>query len=134
MATPRKKPEDRIKTRRPTLYKPEYCERIIAYGKQGVQTAGLAAKLGVAKTTIQEWVSVHPEFSVAFQKSRALCEQYLLDLAVKRSRGANKNGSDYMLKFLLSACHGYREKTDQTVTAEVTNRRVIEVEFGDRPE
>lgn len=81
------------------------CEFIIKLGKNGVETAGLAAKLATSKQVLHEWVNTHPEFAEAFKESRALCEQYWLDIAAKRARGGK--GSDKMLAFLLAACHGY---------------------------
>lgn len=115
------------KTGRPPKYKPEYCEQIIKLGREGTQTTGLAVSLGVTKTCLQQWCVDYAEFSVAFQKARAECEQYYLNLAKNRAPV-----SDNMLKFLLTACHGYREKTDilQHVTADV-NAKVLVSSWGD---
>jgi len=117
--TPRKEPEERLKMGRPTLYKPEYCQRIIELGKLGKQTGALAAELEVTKTCLMEWCDVYPDFSYAFHVSRNCCEQFLIDLANKQAKG-EVLGSSPMLKFLLSACHGLREKTDVNQTGSLT--------------
>lgn len=70
MATPRKKPEDRLKVGRPTLYRPEYCEAVIELGKEGRSIAGMAAHFDVGRNTIDEWAAVHPEFSEALTRAK----------------------------------------------------------------
>jgi len=132
MATPRKRPEDKLKAGAPTKYDPKYCDLVIKLGKQGKQTSGLACAIGVTKSTLQEWASVHPAFSVAFAKSRQECEDFLINLATKKTKGQNPNGSDAMLKFLLSACHGLREKSDVSSTVDMTVKGKIELDFGAR--
>ncbi len=65
---------------RPTLYKPEYCERVIEMGALGYSVVEMAAELNVARATIEaEWCSAQPAFLEAFtqakQKSQAWWER-----------------------------------------------------------
>ena len=65
MATPRKKPEDKLKVGRPTLYKPEYCQMLIDHMKEGLSIDSFAGLIRVARPSVYEWMEVHPEFSNA---------------------------------------------------------------------
>ncbi len=56
---------------RPTLYKPEFCEAVIAAGRQGYSLTAFASTLNVDRDTITEWVSKHAEFSLAVRSHKA---------------------------------------------------------------
>lgn len=76
MATPRKRPEDKVKTGRPSSYKPEYCQRVMEMGKEGLSIAQMAARLEVAKATLWDWAQSHPEFSVALADARTFAQSW----------------------------------------------------------
>lgn len=57
---------------RPTLYREEYCERVIALGAEGKSPAQIAGMLGVDKATLIEWGKVHAEFSTALTRAKTL--------------------------------------------------------------
>jgi hypothetical protein len=47
---------------RPTLYRPEYCERIIELMADGLSFAACAGEIGVSRSAIYLWADEHPEF------------------------------------------------------------------------
>ena len=56
---------------RPSDYKPEYCDDVIAMGKQGFSVVEMAAELEVARATLEaNWPAAHPEFLEAFTQAR----------------------------------------------------------------
>lgn len=118
---------------RPTKYRKEYCKMAVDLGKEGKTLVHLANTLGVTKSSINEWGSVHPEFSHALAQCKAGAEQWLLDRASERMAGGNVGASDTLLKFMLSAAHGYREKTDVTsdIKADVTHKGTVDITFVD---
>jgi hypothetical protein len=59
------------KTGRPSLYRPEYCQRLIAWGKQGLSYESFASDVDVCVDTLYEWEKVHKEFSDAKKKASA---------------------------------------------------------------
>lgn len=62
---------------RPSLYKPEYCQRVIDMGSQGFSVVEMAANLGVVRITLEtQWTKDHPEFSVALKQARELCQAW----------------------------------------------------------
>lgn len=61
---------------RPTLYRDEYCDELVKCMASGFSLAAFAGEIGVARDTLTEWQSVHPEFSAAVkigQAARTLC-------------------------------------------------------------
>lgn len=61
---------------RPTLYRPEYCERVVELGRDGLSRVQIAAELDVAKSTIQEWEKEHPEFSASMTHAMTLSQAW----------------------------------------------------------
>lgn len=64
---------------RPTLYNPDYCELVVAWGAEGKSITWMAARLDVSRDTIYEWEGVHPEFSDALTRARAKCQAWWED-------------------------------------------------------
>ena len=58
---------------RPTDYKPEYCDAVIEHMKEGASLTSFAASINVSRSTITEWVNVHPEFSASVKAGKAHC-------------------------------------------------------------
>lgn len=54
---------------RPTKYKPEMCDRVIAMGKYGASRAEMALELDIDYTTLLDWEKQHEEFSHALKRS-----------------------------------------------------------------
>jgi hypothetical protein len=56
---------------RPSLYRPEYCERVIELGNQGASVVEMAHEIGVCRATLEaNWPAEHPEFLEAFTRAR----------------------------------------------------------------
>lgn len=55
---------------RPTEYRPEYGERMIALMGEGYSLTAAAADLGFHRGTIYEWAEKHPEFGNAIKIAR----------------------------------------------------------------
>ena len=70
---------------RPTSYRQEFSDRVIALMAEGRSLDGCAALLGVHPDSLYEWQRVHAEFSEAVRAGRAAAtafwETRLLDVA-----------------------------------------------------
>ncbi len=55
---------------RPSLYSAEYCELVIDLGRQGKSKAQMAAHIGVARNTLDNWAADFPEFLSALDRAR----------------------------------------------------------------
>lgn len=58
---------------RPTKYRPEYCEQLVAHMSEGASLLSFAAEIDVDRSTLTEWAKVHPEFSAAVTRGKAKC-------------------------------------------------------------
>lgn len=56
---------------RPSKYSKHYCDEVIACMSLGFSLTAFAGEIGVARSTINEWMEVHPEFSEAVKKGKA---------------------------------------------------------------
>lgn len=78
--TARKAGDQPKKRGRPTDYRPEYCEKVVRWGKQGKSIAWMAARFDVHKDTVYEWAKVHPDFSDALKRAETQSQAYWEDL------------------------------------------------------
>jgi len=79
---------------RPTKYRPEYCREILEHFNvdftNAAQTkpvplnflSAFARKIGVCRDTLGEWTKVHPDFSDAYKKAKALQKEHLITCAL----------------------------------------------------
>lgn len=112
---------------RPTDYRKEYIKIALDLGKQGKTIACIAAEIGVAKSTVQDWAEAHIDFGVAMKQSKASAERWLVDRALQRCDGTS-NGSDNMIKWMLAAAHGWRDRSDEAPAVSTTN---VDINFND---
>ncbi len=57
---------------RPTKYDPRFCEALIEDAQAGLSLTAFAGGIGVARSTINEWMEHHPEFSEAVKRHGAI--------------------------------------------------------------
>jgi hypothetical protein len=58
---------------RPSKYRETYCNEVIQHMADGASLTSFAAEIGVARSTINEWMDEHPEFSEACARAKAKC-------------------------------------------------------------
>jgi len=56
---------------RPSTYDPAYCEAVIDFMGQGYSLTAFAGHIKCARSTINEWMAAHPEFSEAVKIGQA---------------------------------------------------------------
>jgi hypothetical protein len=62
---------------RPTKYRPEYCERVLGLGREGLSVVEMAAELEIHRETLEEnWPAEFPEFSEAFTRAKELSQAW----------------------------------------------------------
>jgi hypothetical protein len=62
---------------RPTKYDPDYCDHVIAIMGEGLSLTAFAGEIGVARSTINEWMGANPAFSEAVRVGQAKRVTYL---------------------------------------------------------
>jgi hypothetical protein len=61
---------------RPTLYQPEFCDDVIALGKEGKSLAQMCAHFDIARSTIDAWAEANAEFSEALNRAKTHCQAW----------------------------------------------------------
>lgn len=76
---------------RPTKYEPRFCGELIADMEAGFSVTAFAGKIGVSRSTLNEWAAEHPEFSEALNAGKAarlrFWEQTAINVAAKGTGG-----------------------------------------------
>lgn len=55
---------------RPTKYRPEHCDTVIAVGETGGWLSEMAEACGVVRSQMDVWADAHPEFSEALTRAK----------------------------------------------------------------
>ena len=97
---------------RPTLYKPEYCQRVIELGREGKSLHQMAADLDVCFVTLNVWRDKYPEFQAALTRARELAQAWWEDLGQKGCTGRDFNANAYSLQVRNRFPETWRDKTD----------------------
>jgi hypothetical protein len=83
---------------RPTKYQPEYCEEVLEAARGGYSLTAFAGMLEVDRGTLNEWMSVHPEFSKACKTHGAVRTQALEHGLLNTDIGARITARIFALK------------------------------------
>lgn len=61
---------------RPSKYRQTYCNEVVEHMAQGASLTSFAGEIGVARSTINQWMEDHPEFSEAVRVAKAKCASW----------------------------------------------------------
>ena len=82
---------------RPTLYEPEHAERARELCVRGATNRVLAARFGVARSTIDEWIAKHPEFAEAVRQGRDVADSVVIESLFTRATGYDRKAEKVFL-------------------------------------
>jgi hypothetical protein len=82
---------------RPTLYQAEYPELARRFCQLGGTNQELADFFEVARSTIDEWLRVHPAFAEAVRKGRDLIDMVVAEKLLTRAVGYTHEGRRYVV-------------------------------------
>lgn len=105
---------------RPSLYKPEYCEEVIALGKIGKSTEAIGAILGVGTKTLYNWRDENIEFLHALELAKEFELQWWEDIAqthmIENKESDKINASIWSRSMAARFPKKYREQVKQEIT------------------
>ncbi len=105
---------------RPTLYKPEYCERVVDMGKEGKSPAQMASALAVDKSTLTYWAEGFPEFSVALSRARTEAQTWWEDKGMNSLEDKQFQSSVWRTSMQARFREDYTERRDHQHSGAVT--------------
>ena len=111
---------------RPSKYSPAYCDLVIEHMSDGASLTSFAAEIGVARSSINEWMENHPEFSEAVKIGKAKCAAWWEKLG--RSNAVSGDGNATLVIFGLKnmGAEDWREKQEVEHSGGVTFQTVYE--------
>jgi len=113
--TPEKRPVGR-----PSLYKPEYCEEVIALGKIGKSVEAIGAILGVGTKTLYNWRDQHEDFLHALDMAKEFELQWWEDIAqthmIENKESDRLNATIWSRSMAARFPKKYREQVKQEIT------------------
>lgn len=101
---------------RPTEYKPEYCEQVIAWGAQGKSITWMAGMLDISRECIYEWMRVHPEFSDAIARAKAKSQVWWEDTGQQAMFSKEFNAGVWTKSMAARFPEDWREKSETAIT------------------
>ena len=107
---------------RPTTYDEAYCEQVIEFMGQGYRQTAIAAEISVARSTINEWMGAHSEFSEAVKIGQARRTGCLERTLIKGETGPKVTAHIFALKN--ADPEGWRDKQEVEHSGAVKVSRV----------
>jgi transposase len=105
---------------RPTLYKPEFCEEVIALGKIGKSVEAIGAILGVGTKTLYNWRDQHEDFLHALDMAKEFELQWWEDIAqthmIENKESDKINATIWSRSMAARFPKKYREQVKQEIT------------------
>lgn len=101
---------------RPTLYDPDYCDMVVAWGREGKSLTWMAAQLDVSRECIYEWGRVHPEFSDALTRARVQAQAWWEDQGQTGMASNMFNGSVWAKNMSCRFQEDWRDKNETAIT------------------
>ena len=112
--------EEKRPVGRPSLYKPEYCEEVIALGKIGKSVEQIASRLGFSLRTMYQWREAHEEFSHALEEAKeheqAWWEEQAQAYMVENKESDRLNATLWSRSMAARFPKKYRESTKTEIT------------------
>ncbi len=96
---------------RPTKYEARYCEEVNLHMADGASLTSFAAEIDVARSTINEWMSAHPEFSEACARAKAKSAAWWEKVNRSLAMTGEGNAGACRLGLLNMAGDDWRDKT-----------------------
>lgn len=95
---------------RPTSYKPEYDDMLIAHMAQGYSYASFAGVVGCHFDTLYNWEKLQPQFSEAKKVGTAKCLKFWEGVGIQASLGAIEGFSAAAWVFNMKNRFGWRDQ------------------------
>jgi hypothetical protein len=95
---------------RPSKYRGTYCNEVIQHMSEGASLTSFAAEIGVARSSINEWMEQHPEFSEAVKTAKAKCAAWWERIARKNAEDGGGNATLCIFGLKNMADEDWREK------------------------
>jgi hypothetical protein len=112
---------------RPSVYRPEFCEQVIALGKQGKSITQIAAKLDVDKATVLKWKEEKEDFSTAMRAALTYSQEWWEDKAQTGLIDRNFNAALWKHCVTSRFREDYSEKREEGPSITIVTNSAVDV-------
>ena len=109
---------------RPSKYDPAFCDEVREFLKDGYSVAAFAGHIGVAVSTVNLWITQHPEFSDAVKAGQASATLWWENRARSVAQGEDGNPTIVIFGLKNRAADQWRDKTETEHSGGVTYTKV----------
>jgi len=102
-----------------SLYKPEYCQQIVEFAKQGKNLTRFAESINVIEARLCDWCKQHPEFEEARAKAKQCLAIYFEDFTMAAAAGKIENCKPELVKLFAAKYAGMYATPDTRVIVDV---------------
>ena len=110
---------------RPSKYSEAYTTEVVSFMSEGFSLTAFAGEIGVARSTINEWMDEYPEFSEAVKKGKAKCALAWERLGIKNARDGQGNATSIIFGLKNMAPDDWREKSETQHSGEVALTKIV---------
>lgn len=97
---------------RPSKYDEIYCDQVVTHMANGASLTSFAAEIDVARSTLNEWMDNHPEFSEAVKRGKAKCAAWWEKANRGLAMGGAGNATSCIFGLKNMAAEDWRDKQD----------------------
>lgn len=101
---------------RPYEYMPEYCDRVIEWGKLGKSKAWMCAELDCSPQTMANWCEKFPDFLEAITRAVAHSQKWWEDKGQESLDKTGFQGNMWSRSMAARFPNDWREKTAQEIS------------------
>lgn len=112
---------------RPSVYRPEFCEQVIALGKQGKSITQMAAKLEVDKASLLKWRDEKDDFSTALRVALTYSQDWWEDKAQTGLIDRNFNAALWKHCVTSRFREDYAEKREEGPSITIVTNSAVDV-------
>jgi len=100
---------------RPTKYDPDYCNQVIDFMRDGYSLTAFGVHILVARSTLNEWIDNHPEFSEAVKIAQG-ARTLVLEKGLLKDEASGANVTSRIFALKNAAPEEWKDKVQQELT------------------
>ena len=113
-------PKKSRKRGRPTLYKPEYCEQVVEWGREGCSLHQIASRMGISLQCFAEWREKYKQFGESVTRARDLAQAWWEDVGMSGMRSREFNARVWEISVRNRFPESYRDQSTLELSGSLT--------------
>lgn len=108
---------------RPSRYKPDLCEQVTQWFRDGDSKCEVAYKLNIDEQTLYDWSKKYPEFAQAVKKGTNASKGWWMNIA--KDNLMNRNFNAVLWYMNMKNRFGWTDKHENVITATISHEDAL---------